>query len=304
MARTTRCLARILLGADHRPAEGLGGDEALLVGREAAGRRLGPHVRAERVAARLGLAEDVRETAARLGRRGAPVVRPTAVGRQAREPDDRPSERVVSDLGPPGIGRDVNDEVAVAACSVQELAEEPRLADAVVADDPRRDDRGVDLEPLDAEPVEIVLARGERHRELGDAGVARGARRGCCGRGSSPGPAAPDDDARAAFAAELLAARHDGAARRAGHADVDGEAPRADVARAERVPERLRELIGGLVPLAAASFSSALSVTSTSGSGRSRSGATVAGSGGGSDRCIRTTCVGLSASNGKRPVRS
>ncbi len=53
-----------------------------------------------------------------------------------------------------------------------------------------------------------------------------------------------------------------------------------------------------------ASFCRALRVISTSGSGMSRSGATTLGSGGGSERCISTTCVGVSASKGRRPARS
>jgi len=45
-------------------------------------------------------------------------------------------------------------------------------------------------------------------------------------------------------------------------------------------------------------------VISMMGFGIIRSGATAFGSGGGFERCIKTTCVGVSASNGKRPVRS
>ncbi len=52
------------------------------------------------------------------------------------------------------------------------------------------------------------------------------------------------------------------------------------------------------------SFASALSVTSTSGLGIWRSGATSRGSRGVSVRCMSTTCVGESASNGNRPDTS
>ncbi len=51
-------------------------------------------------------------------------------------------------------------------------------------------------------------------------------------------------------------------------------------------------------------FESERSTTSTIGSGMCRSGAMTRGSGGAAVRCMSTTCVGDSASNGRWPVRS
>ena len=96
-------VARVLVRAHDRPAQRLGGDEAAVAGRERRPWRRAPR-RASASRGRGRLGEEVDEAAPRLGRGGGPVAGGAAVGREAGEIDDGLAERVVADLGPPGIG--------------------------------------------------------------------------------------------------------------------------------------------------------------------------------------------------------
>ena len=103
------------------------------------------------------MAEDVREPAARLGRRGDPVARPSPRLGKRRELHDGAPQRPVADLGPRGIGPGLHDDVAPRTRRLEELADEARLADADVADDARARQRA-GLAATRFEPGEVVLA--------------------------------------------------------------------------------------------------------------------------------------------------
>ena len=237
--------AGVLVRARHGPAQALGGDEAAVFGREAARGGARPEVALRGVAVADG--EEVRQAAAGLGGGARPVGGAAAVRRETRELDDRAAERVVADLGPPGVGAGLHDDVARGGREAQELLQKTGFPDAVVADDADRGERSVHVLATRLEPLEVVLAGREGDGEAREAGEAlaaavahgrdRAARRG----------RARQRDARAAVAAELLPARDDGAARRADDAGLGrGEAARRAVGRDHRSAERRGELVGAL----------------------------------------------------------
>ncbi len=59
-----------------------------------------------------GLGEEIDQAAARLGRGRAPVAGAAAVGREPGQVDDRLAQAPVADLGPPGVGPRLHDDVA------------------------------------------------------------------------------------------------------------------------------------------------------------------------------------------------
>ena len=135
------------------------------------------------------------------------------------------------------------------AGAAQELAEQPRLAHAVLADEAHRGERaarprGGSASSHSRSSSRPVKGTGSRGR-LGAGG-------GCAARGGASraraGGALRQRDARAAVAAELLPAGDDGAAR-AAHQPTSGLEKRPDVPSidGERRLERGRELLRVLV---------------------------------------------------------
>ncbi len=157
-----------LARAHDRPAQRLGRGEPALFRREP-GAALGACV-----------IEHVGESAAGLGRGGDPVAWAPSGDRQAREVDDRTPERPVADLRPRRIGTGLHDDVARRRGELEELAHQPRLADADVADDACAGQRAR-LPATCLEPRQIVLSPDERQgpRELRPRlrGAARPTRR-------------------------------------------------------------------------------------------------------------------------------
>ena len=171
----------------------------------------------------------------------------------------------------------------------QELVEQARLADAVLADEAQR------------RRATIAAARAARASRDPPSRPVKGRGRVDGGRRGPPRPGALGSavalgrrgHARAAVAAELLP-RAGSIAPHAAHltpASIERGSEAARSRSAQGAVEQRRRTRRRW-KRSAGSFASAFSTRRPGASGMSRSGATARGSGGGCEMCISTTCVG------------